>query len=414
MSLPNSSTIKQFDVAQIRAQFPILNRKVKSKQLVYFDNAATTQKPQVVLDSIAKYYQNTNANVHRGIHTLSEEGTLAMEGSRDFIAEYISAKRTEVIFTKGTTEGINLVASSLGLYHFAKGDEILISTMEHHANIVPWQILCERLGLNLKVIEINEKGELDLESFRSQLSNKTKLVSLVHTSNALGTINPVKTVINEAHNAGALVLIDGAQAMGHGKVDVKDLDCDFFVFSSHKLFGPTGVGILYGKEAILEQMPPYQSGGEMIAEVSFEKTTFNELPYKFEAGTPHIEGNIVLADAMKWFSALDHDQVFEHETALLNSATEQLKAIDGVRIIGEADNKTSVVSFVVDGVHHQDLAMFLDTHGIAVRTGHHCTQPLMQRFGISGTTRASFSVYNTIDEVDYFIEKLNKTIGVLR
>ncbi|MGB0429291.1 MAG: aminotransferase class V-fold PLP-dependent enzyme [Bacteroidia bacterium] len=412
--MPNSSTIKQFDVAQIRAQFPILNRKVKSKQLVYFDNAATTQKPQVVLDSIAKYYQNTNANVHRGIHTLSEEGTLAMEGSRDFIAEYISAKRTEVIFTKGTTEGINLVASSLGLYHFAKGDEILISTMEHHANIVPWQILCERLGLNLKVIEINEKGELDLESFRSQLSNKTKLVSLVHTSNALGTINPVKTVINEAHNAGALVLIDGAQAMGHGKVDVKDLDCDFFVFSSHKLFGPTGVGILYGKEAILEQMPPYQSGGEMIAEVSFEKTTFNELPYKFEAGTPHIEGNIVLADAMKWFSALDHDQVFEHETALLNSATEQLKAIDGVRIIGEADNKTSVVSFVVDGVHHQDLAMFLDTHGIAVRTGHHCTQPLMQRFGISGTTRASFSVYNTIDEVDYFIEKLNKTIGVLR
>lgn len=402
------------DVAQIREQFPILKREVKGKTLVYFDNAATTQKPQVVIDAISAYYQNTNANVHRGIHTLSEEGTLAMESSRDYIAEYIGTKRTEVIFTKGTTEGINLVAGSLGLYHFKKGDEILISTMEHHANIVPWQILCERLGLKLKIIEINDKGELKLESFRNQLSDKTKLVSLVHTSNALGTINPVKEVIEEAHKAGALVLIDGAQAMGHGKVDVKDLDCDFFVFSSHKLFGPTGVGILYGKEALLEQMPPYQSGGEMIAEVTFEKTTYNELPYKFEPGTPHIAGNIVLAEAIKWFAALDHEQVHAHEMNLLTRATEHLKAIEGLRIIGEADNKTSVVSFFVEGVHHQDLAMFLDTHGIAVRTGHHCTQPLMQRFGLSGTTRASFSVYNTIEEIDFFAEKLKRTIDILR
>jgi cysteine desulfurase/selenocysteine lyase len=402
------------DVAQIREQFPILKREVKGKPLVYFDNAATTQKPQVVIDAISAYYQNTNANVHRGIHTLSEEGTLAMESSRDYIAEYIGTKRTEVIFTKGTTEGINLVAGSLGLYHFKKGDEILISTMEHHANIVPWQILCERLGLKLKIIEINDKGELNLESFRNQLSDKTKLVSLVHTSNALGTINPVKEVIDESHKAGALVLIDGAQAMGHGKVDVKDLDCDFFVFSSHKLFGPTGVGILYGKEALLEQMPPYQSGGEMIAEVTFEKTTYNELPYKFEPGTPHIAGNIVLAEAIKWFAALDHEQVHAHEMNLLTRATEHLKAIEGLRIIGEADNKTSVVSFFVEGVHHQDLAMFLDTHGIAVRTGHHCTQPLMQRFGLSGTTRASFSVYNTIEEIDFFAEKLKRTIDILR
>jgi cysteine desulfurase/selenocysteine lyase len=402
------------DVAQIREQFPILNREVKGKPLVYFDNAATTQKPQVVIDAISEYYQNTNANVHRGIHTLSEEGTLAMESSRDYIAEYIGAKRTEIIFTKGTTEGINLVVGSLGLYHFKKGDEILISTMEHHANIVPWQILCERLGLKLKIIEINDKGELSLESFRNQLSDKTKLVSLVHTSNALGTINPVKEVIDEAHKAGALVLIDGAQAMGHGKVDVKDLDCDFFVFSSHKLFGPTGVGILYGKEALLEQMPPYQSGGEMIAEVTFEKTTYNELPYKFEPGTPHIAGNIVLAEAIKWFAALDHEQVHAHEMNLLAKATEHLKAIDGLKIIGEAEDKTSVVSFFVEGVHHQDLAMFLDTHGIAVRTGHHCTQPLMQRFGLSGTTRASFSVYNTIEEIDFFAEKLKRTIDILR
>lgn len=402
------------DVAQIRKQFPILNREVKGKPLVYFDNAATTQKPQIVIDAISAYYQNTNANVHRGIHTLSEEGTLAMESSRDYIAEYIGAKRTEVIFTKGTTEGINLVASSLGLYHFNKGDEILISTMEHHANIVPWQILCERLGLNLKIIEINDRGELSLESFRNQLSYKTKLVCLVHTSNTLGTVNPVKTVIEESHNQGALVLIDGAQAMAHGKVNVKELDCDFFVFSSHKLFGPTGVGILYGKEELLEQMPPYQSGGEMIAEVTFEKTTYNELPYKFEPGTPHIEGNVVLAEAVKWFSALNHDHIRDHEMNLLERATDHLNSIDRLKIIGEAKNKTSVVSFFVEGVHHQDLAMFLDTHGIAVRTGHHCTQPLMQRFGVSGTTRASFSVYNTIEEIDFFAEKLKRTIDILR
>lgn len=401
-------------VEAIRAQFPILKREVKGKPLVYFDNAATSQKPQRVLDAIAHYYENTNANVHRGIHTLSEEGTLAMEDSRNYIAAYIGAKREEVVFTKGTTEGINMVAHSLGLCHFNKGDEVLISAMEHHANIVPWQLLCQRMGLSLKVIEMNEKGELRMDSFRELLSEKTKLVSLVHTSNSLGTINPVKEVIQTAHSAGALVLLDGAQAMAHGTVNVKELDCDFFVFSSHKVFGPTGVGILYGKEALLEKMPPYQSGGEMIAEVSFEETTFSDLPYKFEAGTPHIEGNIVLAEALKWFAGLDASWVQEHEMALLARVTEHLNSIDGVRIIGEATDKTSVASFVVDAVHHQDLALFLDTHGIAVRTGHHCTQPLMSCFGISGTTRASFSVYNTIEEIDFFAEALKKSINILR
>jgi len=302
----------------------------------------------------------------------------------------------------------------LGLFHFKKGDEIIISTMEHHANIVPWQLLCERLGLVLKVIEINENGELLLDSFKALLSEKTKLVSVVHTSNALGTINPVKTIAELAHQVGALVLVDGAQAMGHQKVDVTDLDCDFFVFSAHKVFGPTGVGILYGKEAILEKMPPYQSGGEMIAEVRFDKTTFNDLPFKFEAGTPHIEGNIVLAEALKWFDSLDKNMVQNHEKMLLENATQKLNAIDGLRIIGQAKEKTSVLSFVVEGVHHQDLALFLDTHGIAVRTGHHCTQPLMQRFGISGTTRASFSLYNTLEEVAFFAETLTKTIATLR
>lgn len=401
-------------VAAVRQQFPILSREVKGKPLVYFDNAATSQKPQRVLDAIDHYYRHTNANVHRGIHTLSEEGTLAMENSRNYVAEYIGAKREEVIFTKGTTEGINLVAHSLGLMHFEKGDEILISTMEHHANIVPWQLLSERLGLNLKVIEINDQGELLMDSFRAQLSEKTKLVALVHTSNSLGTINPVKDVIDEAHKAGALVLLDGAQAMAHQSLNVKELDCDFLVFSSHKVFGPTGVGILYGKEALLEKMPPYQSGGEMISEVSFTKTTFNELPYKFEAGTPHIEGYIVLAEALKWFKELDVDWVQAHEAALLARVTEHLKGIDGVRLIGEAAHKASVASFVVEGVHHQDLALFLDAHGIAVRTGHHCTQPLMSRFGISGTTRASFSVYNTIEEIDFFAEALKKSINILR
>lgn len=401
-------------ITSVRSQFPILKRLVKGKPLVYFDNAATTQKPQCVLDAIAHYYQNTNANVHRGIHSLSEEGTLAMESSRDYIANYIGAKREEVIFTRGTTDGINLVAHSLGLFHFKKGDEIMISTMEHHANIVPWQLLCERLGLKLQIIEVNDKGELDLASFRTLLSERTKLVSIVHTSNALGTINPVKAMVDEAHAAGALVLIDGAQAMAHAPINVAELNCDFFVFSSHKLFGPTGVGILFGKEDLLDKMPPYQSGGEMIAEVSFEKTTFNELPYKFEAGTPHIEGNIVLAEAVKWFAGLDQEWVLSHERQLLDKGTSLLKEIDGLSIVGEADNKTSVLSFTIEGVHHQDLALFLDTHGIAVRTGHHCTQPLMKRFGISGTTRASFSVYNTLQEVEFFADALKRTVNILR
>lgn len=411
----NSEVLEQtVSVQSIRDQFPILKRMVKGKPLVYFDNAATTQKPQVVLDAIQRYYTQTNANVHRGIHTLSEEGTLAMEASRDHLAAFIGAKREEVIFTKGTTEGINLVASSLGQYYFKEGDEILISTMEHHANIVPWQMLCERLGLVLKVIAVNDLGELEMDSFRSQLSDKTKLVSIVHTSNTLGTINPIEEIIAESHGVGALVLVDGAQAVGHTQVDVKALDVDFFVFSSHKMFGPTGVGILYGKESLLEAMPPYQGGGEMIKEVSFEKTTYNELPYKFEAGTPHIEGYIVIADAVRWMQGVGYEFIAAHETALLKRATERLKQIVGLRIIGDATNKTSVTSFHVEGVHHQDLALFLDAQGIAVRTGHHCTQPLMSRFGIAGTTRASFSVYNTIEEIDFFADALKKTIDKLR
>ena len=405
---------RPLSIDTIRDQFPILKRTVKGKPLVYFDNAATTQKPQVVLDAIAYYYSHINANVHRGIHTLSEEGTLAMEASRDYMADFIGAKREEIIFTKGTTEGINLVASSLGQYYFQKGDEILISTMEHHANIVPWQMLCQRLGLVLKVIEINDLGELELGSFRQRLTSKTKLVSVVHTSNTLGTINPIETIVAEAHEVGALVLVDGAQAVGHQEVNVRSLDVDFFVFSSHKMFGPTGVGILYGKESLLEEMPPYQGGGEMIAEVTFEKTTYNELPYKFEAGTPHIEGYIVLAEAAKWMKSVGYEFIQQHESELLQRASDSLRRVDGLKLIGEAQKKTAVTSFSVDGVHHQDLALFLDAHGIAVRTGHHCTQPLMKRFGISGTTRASFSVYNTLEEIEFFADILKKTIDKLR
>mgnify|MGYP000076596496 CR=1 FL=1 len=401
-------------IDSIRKEFPILDRKVKGKPLVYLDNAASTQKPQVVIDAIQDFYQNYNANVHRGIHSLSEEGTLAMEGSRDYIAQYLGAKRTEVIFTKGTTESLNLLAFSLGFWLFKPDDEILITSLEHHANIVPWQLACERHGLKLRIVAIDDDGNLDLDSYRSQLSERTKLVSFCHTSNALGIKNPVDTLIKEAKSVGALTVIDAAQTMGHQAVNVKDLSCDFLVFSSHKLYGPTGVGILYGREELLEKMPPYQSGGEMISEVRFDKSTFNELPYKFEAGTPHIAGNIVLKTAIEWFSSISSDWLASHEQAMLTKAQDGLRSIEGLRIIGDVVNKTSIVSFVIEGVHHQDLALMLDSHGIAVRTGHHCTQPLMNRLGISGTTRASFSVYNSLEEVDFFIEKTRHTVALLR
>lgn len=409
-----TSIVQDDKVLSIRKQFPILTREVKGKPLVYFDNAATTQKPQRVIDAIDKYYNTYNANVHRGIHTLSEEGTLAMEASRDYIAQFIGCKREEFVFTKGTTESINLVAFGLGECHFEKGDEILISTMEHHANIVPWHMLAERKGLTVKAIPIHDSGELDMEAFKTLLTPKVKLVSVVHTSNSLGTINPVQEIIENAHALNIPVLLDGAQALSHSELDVKKLDVDFMSFSAHKAYGPTGIGGLYAKQEWLEKIPPYQGGGEMIAEVTLEKTVYNELPYKFEAGTPHIEGAIVMSEGLKYIKEVGFDFIQTHEKLLLDYATEKLHGIDGLRIIGEAKNKASVVSFVVDGVHHQDLALMLDTRGVAVRTGHHCTQPLMQRFGIKGTTRASFAVYNTLGEIDVFIEALEKSIKLLR
>lgn len=410
----NTATPHTFSVEAVRKQFPILQREVKGKPLVYLDNAATTQKPQQVIDAITHYYSHYNANVHRGIHTLSEEGTLAMEASRDYIANFIGAKREEVVFTKGTTDGINLVANSLGQYYFNEGDEIIITTMEHHANIVPWQMLVDRIGVKLRIAPIHEDGSLNWDGFEALLNEKTKLVAMVHISNSLGTINPVEKVINTAHQRNIPVLLDAAQSIAHTPVDVQKLDVDFLVFSGHKAFGPTGIGVLYGKKHWLQEMPPYQGGGEMILEVRFEKTTYNELPFKFEAGTPNIAGAIVIAEGLKFIESLGFDAIAAHEQELIDDCTKALLAIDGLKIIGTAKEKAAVASFVVDGVHHQDLALMLDTKGIAVRTGHHCTQPLMHSYGIEGTTRASFSVYNTVEEVAFFTESLERTVNLLK
>ncbi|MBI3142291.1 MAG: cysteine desulfurase [Bacteroidetes bacterium] len=402
-------------VGHIRSQIPILSREIKGKPLVYLDNAATTQKPQCVVDALCHYYLQANANVHRGIHTLSEEATHAMEQSRHFLADYLGALPEEIIFTKGTTEAINLVASSLAKGKwFRPGGQILLSYLEHHANIVPWQMVAEQHGLEIKVIPVTDQGELDLAACRALISPNTQMVALGHTSNALGTVNPVREIVAWAREVGALSLVDGAQAMGHTRVNMTQLGADFFAFSAHKAFGPTGVGVLYGRANLLDRMPPYQGGGEMITEVRFEKTTYNTLPFKFEAGTPHISGNIVAAEAVKWFTAHAPEAVAQHEQQLLQRATHRLEAIDGLRIIGQAKHKAPVVSFVVEGVHHHDLAIMLDIEGIAVRTGHHCTQPLMERFGITGTTRASFSLYNTLDEVDFFADMLKRAINKLR
>lgn len=403
-----------FNVEEIRQQFPTLHREVYGKPLIYFDNGATSQKPQIVIDAINQYYTAENANIHRGVHFLSQQATDAYEEARRIVQHFIHAKHEhEVIFTKGTTDGINLVATCFGELLTA-GDEVVISGMEHHSNIVPWQMLCERKKLILKVIPVLDNGELDLEVFEQLLSDKTKLLAVTHISNTLGTINPVKWMIDKAHAAGAKVLIDGAQSIQHMQIDVQELDCDFYVFSSHKVFGPTGTGILYGKEAVLNEMPPYQGGGDMIAKVTFEKTTYNELPFKFEAGTPHIIGGIATGTALRYLSSLDQEAIHAHEAALLNFAQEKLLAIEGVRIIGTAREKTSVVSFVVDGAHPFDVGTLLDKQGIAVRTGHHCTQPLMDRFSIPGTIRASFAFYNTKEEVETFIQALNRSIGMLR
>lgn len=403
-----------FDVNQIRAEFPTLERKVNGKDLIYFDNGATSQKPQVVIDAINEYYTANNANIHRGVHFLSQLATTQYENARKIIQEYINAHLLEeVLFTKGTTDSINLVASSLGEL-FTEGDEIIISAMEHHSNIVPWQMLCERKGCTLKVIPINEAGELIMETFYQLLSTKTKLVAVTHISNTLGTINPIEEIIEKTHAVGGYVLIDGAQSIQHIKVDVQALDCDFYVFSAHKVFGPTGVGILYGKQSILDQMPPYQGGGDMIAKVTFEKTTYNELPHKFEAGTPNISGGICLGTAISYLSKLDLDAIHRHETELANYAEEKLLQFEGLRIIGTAKNKTSVVSFIVDGVHPFDLGTLLDKQGIAVRTGHHCTQPLMDFYKIPGTVRASFAFYNTKEEIDVFVKAVERSLNMLR
>jgi cysteine desulfurase/selenocysteine lyase len=402
-----------FSVHAIRELFPALRQQVYGKQLIYFDNGATSQKPQVVLDTLQKYYALENANIHRGVHYLSQQATSAYEQARRTIQTYIGAKSPdEIIFTKGTTDAINLVAFSFGELLKA-GDEILITAMEHHSNIVPWQLLCERKGCVLKVVPITKKGELDLDAFDTLLNERTKLLAITHISNTLGTINPVQDLIQKAHRVGAKVLLDGAQSIQHLQIDVKQLDCDFYCFSGHKVFGPTGIGILYGKEEILEKMPPYQGGGDMIAKVTFERTTYNTLPLKFEAGTPHIAGAIGLGSAIEFLYSLDLEAAAAHELELTKYAQGILDTFEGLHIIGEAKNKTSVVSFTIDNMHPFDLGTLLDKQGIAVRTGHHCTQPLMDFFQIPGTVRASFAFYNTKEEIDTFVAALERSMQIL-
>ncbi|WP_044173968.1 cysteine desulfurase [Flectobacillus major] len=402
------------DIQKIRADFPILDQEINGKKLVYFDNAATTQKPTAVINAISHYYNFDNANIHRGIHTLAERATRDFEASREAIRQFLGASSTEeIIFTSGTTQGINLVASTFGRKFINQGDEIIISGLEHHSNIVPWQMLCEEKGIILKVIAVNDLGELDMEAYTSLLTEKVKLVAVNHVSNSLGTINPVKEIIELAHSVGAKVLVDGAQATSHINIDVQDLDVDFYAFSAHKLYGPTGIGVLYGKKEILNAMPPYMGGGEMIKEVTFAKTTYNELPYKFEAGTPNIADVVALKTALEYLNTIGRENIAAYEDMLLQYATEQLSAIDGLRIIGQAKNKVSVVSFVIDGIHHQDIGVLLDNQGIAVRTGHHCTQPLMQRFNLLGTSRASFAIYNTTEEIDRLVAGLIKVKKML-
>ena len=397
-----------FDIQKIRADFPILSRQVNGKPLVYFDNGATTQKPQVVIDAIATYYQEINANIHRGVHTLSQLATDAYEASRTKIQNHINAQFAhEVLFTSGTTHSVNLVANGFASLLKA-GDEVLVSALEHHSNIVPWQMLCEKTGAVLRVIPMNEKGELVMTEYDQLLSDKTKIVTVNHISNALGTINPIKYMIDKAHQFGAAVFIDGAQAVPHLKPNVQELDCDFYAFSGHKICGPTGTGILYGKEAWLNKLPPYQGGGEMIKEVTFEKTTYAELPHKFEAGTPNIAGGIVLGTAVDYMNSIGFENIQKQELELLNYATEQLLAIEGLKIYGTAEEKTSVISFNIDGIHPYDIGTIVDKLGIAVRTGHHCAQPIMNFFEIPGTIRASFAFYNTKEEIDVMVEAVKK------
>ncbi|CAD5257833.1 MULTISPECIES: cysteine desulfurase [unclassified Imperialibacter] len=412
MGSPASTIDWSLDIQSIRKQFPVLHQEVNGKPLIYFDNAATNQKPVSVIKALDHYYETDNANIHRGVHTLAERATADFEGTRKKAAAFLNSNEVEeIIFTKGTTESINLVASTWGRKFVNPGDEIIISTLEHHSNIVPWQMLCEEKGAVLKVIPINSKGEIIVEEFKKLLSTKTKLVSVVFASNALGTVNPVAEIIALAHQTGAIVMLDGAQASAHLEVDVQKLDIDFFALSAHKMYGPTGVGVLYGKRSLLEAMPPYQGGGEMISEVTFEKTTYNAIPYKFEAGTPNIADVIAFGAAIDFVNEHGKERIAAHEEELLHYATAKLENIPGVTIVGQAADKVSVVSFLVNGYHPLDVGMYLDARGIAVRTGHHCTQPLMKHLGIEGTVRASFSVYNTKEEIDRLAEAVTLLAG---
>jgi cysteine desulfurase/selenocysteine lyase len=402
------------NIDKIRADFPILNQEINGKKLVYLDNAATTQKPQVVIDALSNYYSGYNSNIHRGIHHLAEKATSAFELSRTTIKEFLNAESTEeIIFTYGTTDGINLIAQTYGRQFLKKGDEIIISTMEHHSNIVPWQMLCEEKGCVLKVIPINDNGEIIYEAYKELLNDRTKIVSVVYASNALGTINPIEEIIQDAHKFEAVVIIDAAQAVAHIDIDVQALDVDFLCFSAHKLYGPTGMGALYGKKTLLNEMPPWRGGGEMIKEVTFEKTTYNELPYKFEAGTPNIADVIGITMAIDYVNNIGKTNIAKYEHDLLIYASERMEAIPGLKVIGKAKNKVSVLSFIIDGIHPQDIGVLLDQQGIAIRTGHHCTQPLMQRLGVEGTSRASFAVYNTKEEIDRLVQGVEKVKRLL-
>ncbi len=404
-----------FDPQRIRADFPILDQQINGKPLVYLDNAATSHTPQQVIDASAAYYTKTNSNIHRGAHKLAREATLAHEAARSTISKHLNSKHEhEIIFTSGTTDGINLVSNTLSLSgKITAGDAVIISGLEHHSNIVPWQMLCERTGAELKIIPVLENGTLDIDHYHSLLDERVKIVAVSHVSNALGTINPVHEIIHAAREHGALVLLDGAQAAPHLKIDVQELDCDFYVFSGHKVYGPTGIGVLYGKENILTELPPWRGGGEMIKEVTFKHTTYNDLPFKYEAGTPDIEGAIALAAAIDYMNAIGMENIAAHEHNLQQRATKALMEIEGIRIFGTATEKAAVISFLIGDIHHYDLGTLMDQMGVALRTGHHCCQPLMARFNITGTARASFAAYNTNEEVDIFIEAIKKSARML-
>ena len=402
------------DINKIRADFPILQQNIYGKPLVYFDNAATNQKPQCVIDTLVEYYKSENSNIHRGVHYLSQKATIAFENARETVKAFINANSSsEIIFTRGTTESINLVAQSFGKKFIKEGDEVIISAMEHHSNIVPWQMICEEKKALLKVIPFFENGELDINAFENLISEKTRIIAITHVSNALGTINPIKEIIQKAHSKNIPVLIDGAQGIAHSKVDVQDLDCDFYCFSGHKIYAPMGIGVLYGKEELLNQMPPYHGGGEMIKTVTFEKTTYNDLPFKFEAGTPNVGDVLGLEKALQYINEIGIDKIAEYEDVLLNYATEKLAEIEGIRFFGTAKHKSAVISFLIGNIHPFDAGTIIDRHGVAVRTGHHCAQPLMDYFKIPGTIRASFAFYNTKEEIDVLITAVKKAKQML-